>query len=307
MTQPAALIRHLVRWRQAGWRAYVFGLRAKLPPSWRRAAGRLYRPYALWRVGEPATRLLGPRYRRSRDRIDIDVTWRCNLRCFDCNRSCGQAPTEERMTVGQVRRFLNESVDRGVRWKKIGLVGGEPTLHPDFDRIVAMVLEYRDRHSPDATVKVFSNGHGREVREVLARIPPAVHLVDTRKNSRRQDHFVPFNLAPRDSDEYRGAQFVNACPSARDGGMGLSPYGYYPCCAAAGIDRIFGFDCGRKALPPDDDGMQDDLRRFCSLCGFFRLNYTIDTPAGVSLSESWRAAYAAWHAHPPALTRLPES
>ena len=52
---------------------------------------------------------IGPRYRRSRTRVELDITWACNLRCFNCNRSCEQAPTGESMTLDQIRRFVDES------------------------------------------------------------------------------------------------------------------------------------------------------------------------------------------------------
>jgi hypothetical protein len=305
--QPVSpVLAHLRFWRHSLWRYYVFSLRRHVPAAVRRSVGRLYAGYVFWRLSPHVTDRVGPRYRRSRDRIDIDITWNCNLRCFHCNRSCQQAPTEEHMTVGQVRRFLQETLDRGVRWKKIHLIGGEPTLHPQFDEILAMMLEFRRGHSPGTNVMVTTNGFGPEVNDVLARIPAEVDLRNTRKTSRRQDDFIPFNLAPRDSAEYARTDFRNACCVTRDAGIGLTPNGYYPCVGAGSIDRIFGFDCGRKTLPDPEDGMLEDLTRFCSLCGFFRLNYTSEVRMGPLLSETWRKAYEAWHTQPPELTRYPE-
>ena len=156
---PSALA-YLRLWRHSLWRYYVFSMRRHVPAAIRRSAGRLYAGYVFWRLSPRVTNRVGPRYRRSRDRIDIDITWNCNLRCFHCNRSCQQAPTEEHMTVGQVRRFLQETLDRGQRWKKIHLIGGEPTLHPQFDEILALVLEFRRRHSPGTNVMVTTNGFG---------------------------------------------------------------------------------------------------------------------------------------------------
>lgn len=300
------VLSRLRSWRNAVWRYYVFTLRRHIPAGMRRGIGRLYGAYIFWRVSPRVTNMFGPRYRRSRDRIDIDITWDCNLRCDNCNRSCQQAPTEERMTVGQIRWFLKETRQRGVCWKKINLIGGEPTLHPDFDEILRMVLEYRDRYSPSTNVMVITNGYGAEVNAVLARIPASVDLRNTRKTSRRQDDFIPFNLSPRDSPEYARADFRNACCVTRDAGIGLTPHGYYPCVGSGSIDRIFGFDCGRKTLPDPEDGMEEDLARFCSLCGFFRLNYTSDVPGGSLVSETWQRAYAAWNARRPVLTRFPE-
>jgi hypothetical protein len=293
-------------WRRDLWRLYVFTLRRHVPAGLRRTLAPLYAKYIFWRVSPKVTRALGPRYRRSRDRIDIDITWDCNLKCFNCNRSCQQAPTTERMTVAQIRHFLDESLARGIQWKKINLIGGEPTLHPDFDEILKMVLDFRERHSPDTNVMVISNGHGERVNRMLERIPAVVDLRNTQKTSREQDDFIPFNLAPCDSPEYAGSDFSNACCVTRDAGIGLTPFGYYPCVGSGAIDRIFGFNCGRKSLPGDDDDMTEELRRFCSLCGFFRLNYTSEVRGDYLVSPVWLRAYETWHSRPPAMTRYEE-
>jgi hypothetical protein len=301
-------IEYLREWRRKLWRKYVFGLRQYIPKEMRQPAGRLYGAYIFWRIRPSVTQRLGPRYHRSRDRIDIDITWECNLNCFHCNRSCQQAPTKEMMTVGQVKQFLEETRQRNISWKKIQLIGGEPTLHPEFDKILQLMLEFRGRYSPKTEIKVTSNGFGPKVNEVLRRIPAGVTVHNTQKTSRNQETFVPFNLAPCDSPEYACSDFRNACCVTRDAGIGLTPYGYYPCVGSGAIDRIFGFDCGRKSLPDPEDDMDQELIRFCSLCGFFRLNYTSDIGAGseMLLSETWQRAYSSWRQQPPVFTRYPE-
>ncbi len=117
---------------------------------------------------------------------------------------------------------------------------------------------------------------------------------------------MPFNLAPVDLEEYAHADFRNGCPLTCDSGIGLSPYGYYPCAVAGGIDRIVGFDRGRKSLPDPSDDMAEEMARFCSLCGLFRLNYTAEADGRPPLSPSWQRAYADWRENEPVLTRLPE-
>jgi hypothetical protein len=300
------IISGLRRWQRALREFYVYRLRRHVPPGVRHSIGRPYGAYVFWRISPRVTRTLGPRYRRSRDRIDIDITWDCNLRCYHCNRSCQQAPTKERLTVGQIRRFLDETLERKVCWKKIHLIGGEPTIHPQFDEILRMVISFRDRHSRGTRILVTSNGFGTQVNAALERIPAGVVVHNTRKTSRQQDDFIRFNLAPCDSPDYAGADFRSACCVTRDAGIGLTPYGYYPCVGAGSIDRIFGFDCGRKTLPDPEDDMYEELARFCSLCGFFRMNYTSEICDGSVISSSWERAYADWHENPPVLTRYEE-
>ena len=48
------------------------------------------------------TKILGPQFTRSREFIEIDITYDCNLHCLGCNRSCTQAPTNQQMEVENV-------------------------------------------------------------------------------------------------------------------------------------------------------------------------------------------------------------
>ena len=71
---------------------------------WWRCA-RLTTRYFLWRIKPLPTQLLGPLWRRSRDEVEVDITYACNLKCFNCNRSCQQDPTGDRMSTEQIQTF----------------------------------------------------------------------------------------------------------------------------------------------------------------------------------------------------------
>ena len=190
--------------------------------------------YVQWRVRRLPTRILGPRFPRSRELAEIDITYACNMKCYNCNRSCTQAPTGQHMTVGQVRRFLEESVDRNIRWKRVRVVGGEPTIHPKFLEIMGLLLEYRRQHSPDMRIEVTTNGHGEKVNRVLSSMPAGIVINNSAKESEVQPHFDTFNIAPVDVNTYRNADFFNGCQVAVSCGVGVTPYGYYPCAVAGG-------------------------------------------------------------------------
>jgi len=226
--------------------------------------------YNFWRVKKPMTKALGPQYRRSRAHIEIDITWACNLNCYNCNRSCEQAATGEHMTLEQIQLFIKESIEQNTQWKRIRLLGGEPTVHKQFFAILDAVREYRDRHSPGTLIEVVTNGHGDKVNAAIAKIPSDVYVNNTSKETKVQPHFGSFNVAPKDLPEYKDADYTNGCWVVENCGFGLGPNGYYPCAVAGGIDRIYGWDLGRKSLPQASDGMEDLLERFCSHCGHFK-------------------------------------
>lgn len=246
------------------------------------------------------------RWRRSRTSVEIDITYACNLRCFNCNRSCTQAPTGDRMSLGQTLYFLEESRQRQIRWKSIRLLGGEPAQHPQFLEIVDSILAYRCEFSPDTIVEVSTNGYGPLVARKLAQLPPEVKVNNSAKSSdRNPPRFTTFNVAPVDLGQYANEDFSKGCWITQSCGMGVSPYGYYPCAIAAGIDRIFGLNLGRKHLPDANDDMRQELQAFCSLCGHFKPE-TGEVLQGPVMSTTWQKAYDRIRREVPVLSYLPE-
>lgn len=257
------------------------------------------------RISPFVTRIVGPQFTRSRDLVEIDITYLCNLNCFNCNRSCEQQPTNDHMSLEQIHHFLEESRARGMKWKRIRVVGGEPTTHPKFLEVLDMLLDYRARYWPRLRIELVTNGHGSYVNKMIAKIPAGIVVNNTAKQSKVQQEFHTFNVAPIDEREYDGVEFANACPITSQCGMGVTPYGYYPCTVAGAIDRTFGFNMGRKVLPDSNDGMQNELRKFCSLCGHFKRQRTPPVDGPIQ-SPVWRVAYERSRKEPPQLSRLPE-
>ncbi len=233
------------------------------------------------------TRGRGPRFERSRRFVEIDLTYRCNLQCANCNRSCTQAPSKLDLSTAQVAAFIDQSIAAGARWERIRLLGGEPTLHKDFFAILDQLVRYRRAHRPKMRIVVCTNGSGPRVREVLFHLPKGVEIKNTFKNG-SQRLFRPFNNAPADSPLFRFSDFSAGCRILNDCGLGVTPLGYYPCAIAGGIDRIFGFGLGRKTLPSADDSMRDQLAVFCPLCGHFGFSWPTKK---AKISPVWATAY----------------
>lgn len=75
-----------------------------------------------------------------RDCIEIDITYRCNLHCFNCDRSCAQARDELDMDPVQIQDFIEKSESTHHEWKRIRILGGEPLMHPEIGRILELGL-----------------------------------------------------------------------------------------------------------------------------------------------------------------------
>jgi len=245
--------------------------------------------YQFIRCQSWASRRLGKPFRASRRYIEIDITYRCNLKCINCNRSCTQAPSDAEMSMRRIEAFIAQSVAKKVPWKRIRLLGGEPTLHSRFADIVDRLVDYQRDHNPSVRLVVGTNFHGRRVRRALERLPSSVAIKSTLKTSRR-NLFRPFNVAPVDTRFNRFSDYTCGCRIIAECGLGLTPSGYYMCAVAGGIDRIFGYRLGRKDLPDPADDFLDQMAAFCPLCGLFGFQWPTRK---IRQSRTWRQAYAA--------------
>ncbi len=268
--------------------------RLALPRSLRKVTDMIFGKYELWRVSKAVTKVLSPRFARSRTLLEIDLTYVCSLKCKGCNRSLDVAPTKTNISLEEIELLIKESIERGYRWKGIRLLGGEPTLHPDFLAILDALRKYRDVHKPKMQITVVSNGYSEKTKAVLKKIPDNILIENTSKVSSEQYDFAPFNNAPIDYSEHKRSDFRNCCWITKGLGMGLTPQGYYYCAIAGGIDRIHNFNLGRKSIPEVTDDMYDQSSRLCALCGHFSIYIPKSTPDD-GTSESWRRAYEDWH------------
>ena len=248
-----------------------------------------------------------PPYHRNLRRIIIDVTHYCNLNCVSCNRSCGldQANVKENMSIEQIEKFVEESIDQKHYWETIVLEGGEPTIHPKILKIIDLIVEYKRNHSPSTAVVLATNGYARGADKIIAKLPADVIVNNSAKETVEQHHHCNFNLAPIDVMPNASETCRNGCILPSIYGLGLNRYGYYPHPVCGGIDRIMGLDIGLKSLPEDESAMADMYGQLCQYCGHFfdsndcSINDNIDKDA---MSPSWKKAYASYWESKPQLT-----
>jgi 4Fe-4S single cluster domain/Radical SAM superfamily len=248
-------------------------------------------------------------------KIEIEIHTGCNLSCPNCDRSSSQARSGEGMSLAQLEKFVSESIALRWEWDAITLLGGEPTLHPQLDRIFNILSEYRS-FRPDCKFQLYSNGYGISVQDALRRIPAWVSIGNSQKSPSVNPLFSAYNLAPVDFPEHRDEDFSRGCSITRICGVGLTRYGYYPCGAGASIDRVFGLDIGIKQLEDvTPTAMVHQLKTLCSMCGHFRdfdKGFLVNIKQGVQpaewattsmVSPTWHAAYEAYKKAPPKLSQ----
>ena len=233
------------------------------------------------------TRNFGKLFVPSREFAEIDITYKCNLNCINCNRSCTQAPSTVEMPLSDIEAFLKQSVDESILWKRIRILGGEPTLHSRIFDVTDLLIEYKKSHNPSVRLVLCTNFFGNRVRRTIEKLPDAIVVKSTLKSSRVQ-LFRPFNVAPVDKIYNRFSDYTFGCRIIEDCGLGLTPSGYYMCAVAGGIDRIFQYNMGRKKIPEVSDDLSDQMAVFCRLCGHFGFQWPTRK---IKISKTWRLAY----------------
>ncbi len=112
----------------------------------------------------------------------------CNFDCIYCECGWNRDGIAERVfpKLEDVERALEEKMSQlaseGAAVDSITFSGnGEPTIHPDFPKIIDLTLKCRDRYFPGARVSVLSNATmiGRpEVAEALMKIDNPILKID---------------------------------------------------------------------------------------------------------------------------------
>jgi hypothetical protein len=208
------------------------------------------------------------------------------------------------MSLQQIKKFVDESLALNWKWRKIRLLGGEPTLHPQFFEALSIIKIYKDRF-PDTIIEIVTNGFGEKVKNTLSKVPPWVSIVDTSKKSPIQDFFT-YNIASVDLPKYKSSDFNKACSITECCGLGLTNYGYYLCGAGGAVDRVFGFDIGIKNLAQvNQESLWKQRGVLCRYCGHFKYNGIVGkTPTARTqqTSISWQRAYDKYKTKKPQLT-----
>ncbi|MCR5184134.1 MAG: SDR family NAD(P)-dependent oxidoreductase [Opitutales bacterium] len=215
------------------------------------------------------------------DRIEIDITYDCNLKCIGCNRSCSQAPTKEQMQIEAIQRFVDESIALDIKWEQINVLGGEPTLHKDFMQILGLLQSYADKHSNETIIKVVSNGIAEKSRALCEEAKRNFKNVKidyaSYKTGNKVEYFSPFNDAPIDDERFINADYSKACWVANYCGIGLNSRGYFACSVCGGIDRVLNKNIGTQTIAElTEQKLNEHFETFCRLCGNYKaysLNY----------------------------------
>ena len=233
-------------------------------------------------------------YTPKKPQVEMHLTYHCDLACRNCNRLCFLPPQTRDMTLDDAREFARQTL--AIDWHpRVLLIGGEPTLHPDFLDFIPICNEFATE------VQVWSNGYSAAAKAILAKvereglayIEKATQKPGGSMNHACQDFFV----APADYGLTRDTPC--GCHSGYEAGCGISvdAEGYTVCCCGGTVDGFLRLGARTKRLADlfDPAWAAANTKLLCNNCGrlwpkSMELLPSLPTIRGTSMSPRWQAA-----------------
>jgi len=203
--------------------------------------------------------------------VQIDITNYCFLSCLYCSRYNRHLRKDQRqhMTLEQFRAAL----DSLAAWPtRIGVIGGEPLLHPEFE---AFCGEIKKRF-PREKMALWSSGPKRyqELKPLIDETFGFIAYNEHNEEQLRTCKHQPLTIAIREAvpDAELRRKLVDDCWVQRTWCATVNHFGAYFCEVAAAQDVLLNE--GKNAWPvtPDwwvktPEEFERQVRSFCDNCG----------------------------------------
>jgi hypothetical protein len=224
--------------------------------------------------------------------IELDITDFCNMKCFMCSRGCDLNNIKKGMlSISDIEKFLKESVDIDYKWKIIRIIGGEPTIHPDFIKIIDIIYDYKIKHNPDLKIWLTTNGVTEKSRQLAAAVAERLFFLDATGKVAGEyvnpGFWSPY-MKPADLGITIDEQFMIRCIAPSEYAMSLTSAGYCICgCHSSVFLRILGKDSEMKSVKDllNTEKFTKQMKELCSICGFQVKTYEFN------VSDYWKKVF----------------
>lgn len=198
--------------------------------------------------------------------IHIEVTNACNLECANCTRFIGHHQKPFMMDLDTVRKAIDSLEGYP---GAIGLMGGEPTAHPQFGEICKIFQEM----IPDKNKRQFwTNGY--KWKEYEGVILETFHKSHCHYNDHTHDDGVhqPLLIAADDviEDKELMWELIDNCWIQQRWSASITPKGGFFCEVAAARDLMFdgpgGYPLEKGWWKRTPEQFQDQVKQHCHLC-----------------------------------------
>ncbi len=208
-----------------------------------------------------------------KDAIQIEITNACMNDCSNCTRFCGHFPKPYFMPLEDVKMAIDSLDDFP---KMVGIMGGEPLLHPQFEQICLYLQQAR----PKIKCGLWSSfPKGREhYAELICNTFGSVLLNDHSLEPGIPHQPVLTAIKDYVSDESLMWFLIERCKIQRSWSAAINPRGAFFCEIAAALSLLFnrsGVDAHDPVAWKIEKGwwkkdvidFHDQMRCYCPHCG----------------------------------------
>lgn len=167
------------------------------------------------------------------------------------------------MTVEDVIEFLKQATE--LNWKPdLLIIGGEPTMHPDFDEILRISRQFVGHAG---LLQVWTNGRDRELITRIRHEHNASVPEETFKEKSRIDFpWDDYYISPADYGIERNKCWQHASEIC---GVSVDSGGYMPCAVGGMLDGVLKLGLRTKTLADlfDNEKNAELTKEMCKHCG----------------------------------------
>lgn len=202
---------------------------------------------------------------RKKISIQIEVTNACVRECTNCSRLVGHYRNTYFMSLEQIEKAIDSLQDFP---GKIGIMGGEPLLHPDFAEICRMVKQ----KVPPAKRHLWTSGYNWDkYRRVVRKTFGENISFNDHRDTTQKHHPMLLSISDIIHDQELIRQMIDDCWVNNRWSASINPKGAFFCEIAAVMDVLFEGPGGHPVKHgwwnknPDD--FRDQIERYCYRCG----------------------------------------
>lgn len=196
--------------------------------------------------------------------IHIEITNACVHECPNCTRFVGHHKKTYFMDLNQIEESLKSL--KGYKGN-VGIMGGEPTLHKDFEQICSLVNKYFPPHK----CGLWTSGHkwDKYKKTIKDTFKLGVYYNDhSDKSQAHQPILIGINEVI--DDKKLMWRLIDKCWIQEQWSASINPKGGFFCEVAAAQDMLFdgpgGYPLENGWWKRDVQEFQDQVKRYCVNC-----------------------------------------
>jgi len=200
----------------------------------------------------------------------IELTNYCGHDCLYCSRYSKHIRKDQKYHMSL--ELLEEALISLKDWPaKIGIIGGEPLRHPEFERCCKLIQS----KFPREKMGLWTSGGSRwsELKSIIDKTFGFVAYNEHNKQQQETCKHQPITLSIFDlvPDVNLRDKLINDCWVQRTWCPTITPKGAFFCEVAGALDIILdgkgGYDLTQNWWKRKPEDFQDQVSRYCDLCG----------------------------------------